>query len=36
MLIRLRGNPYKNHPELREVENGHYIWLHVCDMELEA
>ena len=21
--------------ELREVENGHYIWLHVCDYEME-
>jgi len=31
----VEGNPYKNHPQLREVENGHYIWLHVCDEELE-
>lgn len=30
-----RGNPYKNYPNLREVENGHYVWLHICDMELE-
>jgi hypothetical protein len=29
------GNPYKNHPNLREVENGHYVWLHICDIELE-
>ena len=29
------GNPYKNHPNLREVENGHYVWLHICDMEME-
>ena len=29
------GNPYKNHSELREVENGHYVWLHVCDEEME-
>lgn len=31
----VEGNPYKNHPEHREVENGHYIWLYVCDVELE-
>ncbi len=29
------GNPYKNHPNLREVENGHYVWLHICDKEME-
>jgi len=29
------GNPYVNHPEISEVENGHYIWLHVCEAELE-
>lgn len=31
----VEGNPYKNHTQLREVENGHYIWLHICDEELE-
>jgi hypothetical protein len=31
----VKGNPYDNHPELEEVENGHYVWLHVCDVELE-
>lgn len=29
------GNPYKNQPNLREVENGHYVWLHICDKEME-
>lgn len=29
------GNPYKNFPNLKEVENGHYIWLHICDKEME-
>lgn len=29
------GNRYENHPDLREVENGHYVWLHVCETELE-
>ena len=29
------GNPYKNYPNLREVENGHYVWLHICDEEME-
>ncbi|MCK5135647.1 MAG: O-antigen ligase family protein [Bacteroidales bacterium] len=31
----VEGNPYKNNPGNREVENGHYVWLHVCDVELE-
>ena len=31
----IEGNSYLNHPECREVENGHFIWLHVCDLELE-
>jgi len=30
-----KGNPYKNYPNLREVENGHYVWLHISDKELE-
>jgi MFS family permease len=29
------GNPYKNFPNLKEVENGHYVWLNICDRELE-
>ena len=29
------GNPYRNYPDLREVENGHYVWLHICDKEME-
>jgi len=29
------GNPYKNFPNLKEVENGHYVWLHICDKEME-
>jgi MFS family permease len=29
------GNPYINHPDLREVENGHYVWLYICDDEME-
>lgn len=31
----VEGNLYKNHPELRVMENGHYVWLHVCDVEME-
>lgn len=31
----VEGNRYSNFTELREVENGHYIWLYVCDLELE-
>jgi len=33
--VTAEGNPYVNRPELMEVENGHYIWLHVCEPELE-
>ena len=29
------GNKYKNYPKLQEIENGHYIWLYICDEELE-
>jgi len=31
----VEGNPYKNFTRLREVENGHYIWMYICDVELE-
>ena len=31
----VEGNCYQNCPEQREVENGHYIWLHVCDLEMK-
>ena len=31
----VEGNPYKNYSNLREVENGHFVWLHVCDVEME-
>ena len=29
------GNPYTHVPENPSVENGHYIWVHVCEKELE-
>jgi len=29
------GHPYVHHPENREIENGHYVWINVCDEELE-
>ena len=31
----VEGNPYSNAYPGREVENGHYIWIHVCEKELE-
>jgi hypothetical protein len=31
----IEGNPYEHHPDNREIENGHYVWLYVCDSELE-
>ncbi len=31
----VEGNRYKNYPQIAEVENGHYIWLYICDEELE-
>jgi hypothetical protein len=31
----MEGHRYKNYPKLREVENGHHIWLYICDVELE-
>jgi hypothetical protein len=29
------GNPYRHWKDYREVENGHYTWIYVCDEELE-
>jgi len=29
------GHPYVHHPGNREIENGHYVWINVCDQELE-
>jgi hypothetical protein len=31
----LEGNAYLHRSGNREVENGHYIWIYVCDRELE-
>ena len=35
MLIRWKETPIRIIRSYREVENGHYVWLHVCDEELE-
>lgn len=31
----VQGNRYLNLPERRERENGHYVWIYVCEEELE-
>jgi len=31
----MEGNDYQHDPGKGEVENGHYIWIHICDQELE-
>lgn len=31
----IEGNPYVHHPEKKEIENGHYVWINVCEQELE-
>lgn len=31
----IEGNPYMHHPGKKEIENGHYVWINVCDQELE-
>ena len=33
--LTVEGNRYTNDLMNREVENGHYVWIHVCDEELE-
>jgi len=33
--LTIEGNPYEHHPDNREIENGHYVWIYVCDTELE-
>ena len=30
-----QGNPYLHLRDNREVENGHYVWIYVCEEELE-
>ncbi len=30
------GNPYTNHPRSTVTENGHYVWMYVCDLELDS
>ena len=32
----IEGNPYVHHPENKDVENGHYVWINVCEQELEC
>jgi hypothetical protein len=34
-LTTLNGNPYLHNTLNKSIENGHYIWLFVCDKELE-
>jgi hypothetical protein len=31
----IEGNPYEHLTQQQEVENGHYVWLYVCEEELE-
>ncbi|MEA3462018.1 MAG: O-antigen ligase family protein [Bacteroidota bacterium] len=31
----IEGNPYEHWTQNEEVENGHYVWIYVCDEELE-
>lgn len=31
----VRGNPYINNINSKEIENGHYVWIYVCPEELE-
>lgn len=33
--LTVEGNPYTNAFEKREVENGHYVWIYLCEEELE-
>ena len=32
----LKGNRYIHYTHLREIENGHYVWLYVCEEELRS
>lgn len=33
--VSFEGNSYVNHLDNREIENGSYVWIHVCPEELE-
>jgi hypothetical protein len=34
-LLTVNGNPYSHDPGNREMEGGNYVWLYVCEEELE-
>lgn len=34
-LVTMNGNEYSHYPENREMEGGHYVWLYICEKELE-
>jgi hypothetical protein len=29
------GNSYNHNPDIRQIENGHYVWIYVCHKELQ-
>jgi hypothetical protein len=31
----VEGNPYLNMPQKAELENANYVWVHICDKELQ-
>jgi hypothetical protein len=33
--LTVEGNPYLHYPEKRETENGNFVWLYFCPLELE-
>ena len=33
--VTVEGNRYFNQPDRKETENGHYVWIHVCEKEME-
>lgn len=33
-LITINGKPYLNYPERKDIENGRYVWMYICEEEM--
>jgi hypothetical protein len=33
-LYTVNGNIYSHQPDIKEIENGHYVWIYICQKEL--
>jgi hypothetical protein len=33
--LTINGNEYSHYPDTRQIENGHYVWIYICQEEME-